>query len=123
MKYIVKEAGKKAKTVDGVIDLQTLQGYVDGLIEPVYIKGFVWYVNDEGKLKGMPPNVVLVYNGLMRDTLNGNIVITKDDGAGGDTDISDKEAKDILAMLNDPDMYVMQEGADGFDVLPCVELD
>ena len=77
--------------------LEDLQGYVDGLIEPVYLDRagtVIGWVNEEGKLLGLPVNEAAT--GIARrahaiaplDVIVGSMVVAgADPGTGEDADL------------------------------------
>lgn len=61
MRILYKEPGKAPRTMVIAQDLGIMQQLVDGYIEPIRISDkTVLIVNEEGKLKGMDPNFILV---------------------------------------------------------------
>lgn len=102
--------------VYGLADLQKL---VKGTItcadwvmsEP---PGIVFYMNDEGKLNGMPPNRAVfadrdgrrwdgtpIHAGDVIDILHGPLVCVGDDGEGGDADLTDEQLEAVMSRFGE----------------------
>jgi Domain of unknown function (DUF3846) len=97
-------------------DLTTLQMLVDGSVEAVYgyreIDGTVsdqpritFYLNDEGKLRGLPPNPLATAlwwhfnpSAVHADFLVGPVIVTGYDPAGHDTDVPEDVIDTIVAL-------------------------
>lgn len=123
MKYITKKVGEPAKVNEcRSMTLDILQEAVEGLIEPVYISKYIVYVNDEGKLIGKDPNIILTKSGEPVDTLHGDVLITKSDGEGGDTSLDNDDINHCMAMLNHPMMYGVNDAGGRLYILPTIEL-
>lgn len=67
--------------------LENLQEAVGGYIDMLNLfdDDVDIILNDEGKLIGLPPNKILMYNGKVIDMLSGNLLITGVDKNTGDT--------------------------------------
>ena len=59
MKVLVIEPHKKPYEKDVDHTLESLQGIVGGLIEPIYLDDAASVVNEEGKINGLPFNRAL----------------------------------------------------------------
>ena len=59
MKVLVIEPHKKPYEKDVDHTLESLQGIVGGLIEPIYLDDAAIIVNEEGKINGLPFNRAL----------------------------------------------------------------
>jgi Domain of unknown function (DUF3846) len=99
-------------------DLTTLQTLVDGSIEAVYgyreIDGtmsdqprITFYLNDEGKLRGLQPNPLATalwchYNpsAVNVDFLVGPVIVTGYDPAGHDTDVPEDVIDTFVALAH-----------------------
>ena len=99
-------------------DLTTLRTLVDGSIEAVYgyrqIDGTVpdqpritFYLKDEGKLRGLPPNPLATalwwhYNpsAIHNDFLVGPVIVTGYDPAGHDTDVPEDVIDTFVAIAH-----------------------
>lgn len=76
IRVIVKEPGDVGEVREIQNDLWTLQGIVGGYIEVVPLKNGVYaVVNEEGKLRGMKPNIPCENNVLV-----GTVVLAGIDG-------------------------------------------
>ena len=60
MKVLVVEPHKKPYEKDVEHTLESLQGIVGGLIEPIYFDDSAIIVNEEGKINGLPFNRALL---------------------------------------------------------------
>lgn len=108
IRVIVKEPGHKSTVKEMVVDLKSLQGIVDGMIEIVpmpNLDGVDIVLNEEGKLLGLDPNIHLPeYD----DIAVGNIVVCGfEEETGGHRSLTDDEVKKAQAFLEKND-------ADGF---------
>jgi hypothetical protein len=119
IRVIVKEPGHKSTVKEMVVDLKSLQGIVEGMIEIVplpNLDGVDMVLNEEGKLLGLAPNVFLPeYD----DLVVGNIVVCGfDEETGGHRSLTDDEVKKAQAFLEKND-------ADGFtgDVLDFIRVE
>ena len=122
MRVLLREPGKVTKIKDIKGDLESLQSEIGGYIEFVYLKdlydkGILVIVDDEGKLKGLDPNIAMVDDrGIVKDLLCGNVLFTGSvittDGLSCDT-LSDKQI-DYLnkSIFNDSikDKYSSKDG-------------
>lgn len=83
---------------DAAIPLKTLQEVVGGYIELVGINRteFVIVINEEGKLQGLPPNLLatMLYN-CRFDTIVGNVAIVKEGMVHGEPDLVGLEDDEV----------------------------
>lgn len=119
IRVIVKEPGHKSTVKEMVVDLKSLQGIVEGMIEIVplpNLDGVDIVLNEEGKLLELAPNIHLPeYN----DLVVGNIVVCGfDEETGGHRSLTDDEVKKAQAFLEKND-------ADGFtgDILDFIRVE
>ena len=76
--------------------------------------GIVFYMNDEGKLNGMPPNRAVfadhdghrwdgtpIHAGDVLDIPHGPLVCVGDDGEGGDADLTDEQVEAIMSRFGE----------------------
>ena len=75
IKIIYKEVGKKAKELEVKNDLNELQKLVEGYIQVVPYKDVLLVCNEEGKIRGLKPNINLGY-----DIIVGNCFIVGEKG-------------------------------------------
>lgn len=88
----------------GLLDLKSLkndykvfQNFVEGYFETIPLfKNFVLVVNEEGKLKGLEPSIVLSLNDEVIDVLVGNCFFTKVEGE----DFVSLDINDVDLLLN-----------------------
>lgn len=81
--------------------LETWQKIVDGYIEIIRLpvdEDICIILNEEGKLLGLEPNILLPE---YQDMLMGNIVFAADNGKGGFKDLSDKQIATVLNYIDD----------------------
>ena len=109
LKVVVKEPFKNAEVREIKAGLETLQGLVDGLIEAVtpddfcYEHNIVTYVNDEGKLYHLLPNL-RVWDGA--DFLVGTCVFVKADEEGSDISMTDEEIQHVLKLCRETAFHI-----------------
>lgn len=96
-----------------VLDLDTpiassytvLSGAVGGMIEAVDIRGFGMYVNEEGKIYGLPENKIATdlfdqTYGVGRDIIVGDVVITGGvDDEGEEVGLTPEQVENLLGDL------------------------
>lgn len=94
MKVIYKEVGKKAKAIEIKHTLEEMQKLVGGYIESVHYKDNLFLIcNEEGKLEGLPVNVVF---GM--DYIAGNFFIVADDGTDF-VSVEDYQIQEVIEEL------------------------
>lgn len=89
------EVGKEPKVIEVEDSLKSYQNLVGGWIESVSLsEGVALILNEEGKLKHLPPNKGL-YNsdGRIIDVLVGNLFICRVDDDGDFADFKDEDIK------------------------------
>ena len=79
--------------IDRKNSLETLQDLVGGLIETTVYKGHDCYVNSDGKILGLEPNLVNEYH----DILVGPVVFVKFDEDWEETDVDFTEVLSLFA--------------------------
>ena len=76
MKVMIKRAGKNPEVVEIVDDLKTYQEIVGGHIEVFpFWEGILCICNEEGKLKGLPPNFR-----CCNDIICGDVIFVSEQG-------------------------------------------
>ena len=100
IRVLVKEPKGELKEKVIKDDFKDFMGLVDGYIEPVYVeeiykdRGITIYVNDSGRLNGLPFNInVPTYGGLL-----GTIVFSKVNGMGDGITLSDEDIEFIKSL-------------------------
>lgn len=80
MRAVYKQPCHVPEVIDVPNELRPLQKLVGGYIEVVRLTdGFILICNEEGKLKGLEPNIFLI-SGTNVDEVVGPILIVKDAG-------------------------------------------
>jgi hypothetical protein len=102
MKVIFKKPNQKAEILNIKNDYKELQKLVSGHLDHVLIaKDVGIYVNDEGLINELEPNMVLWDNELnVVEVLVGNIVIVQHK-AEYDVSLSEKNIEKYMKMLED----------------------
>lgn len=98
--------GKSQVVFDEIIDgsLQTLQKKVGGLIELVRLSpGIDMYINEEGKLSGLPINVIATqlyqhYRKVKNDYIVGDVILAGSRN-GGVVSLSDSRRKELTRVI------------------------
>lgn len=109
IKVVVKEPFKTAQVREVEPKLITFQGLVDGCIEAVtpddycYEHHIAAYINDEGKLYHLFPNLRL-FDG--KDYIAGTCVFTKADDEGADISMSEEEIRHILQLCRETEYHL-----------------
>ena len=75
IKVLIKDPGLPARFLTIPNDLKTLQGIVDGYIEIVTVDDICVVCNEEGKIRGMQPNITFGGHDFV-----GTIVMTGPEG-------------------------------------------
>jgi hypothetical protein len=99
---VVKEITMIRKKVDEEPEIvklpnkyETLRDAVGGFIEAVYCENkVILWVNEEGKLIGLPTN--FMFNGM---SIEGDVLFTADNGRGGNKDLNDTQIRYIMGMF------------------------
>lgn len=88
--------------------LENLQAAVGGLIEAINVRGWrdgrcitIW-VNEEGKLKSLPPNFAIIRkdDDELLDIVMGDIIITSADEEGNTVGLTDEELQVLKVYFN-----------------------
>lgn len=97
-RVVVKEPNKEAKIIKIDMSLATLQEIVDGWIEYVYPyeADIAVICNEEGKLRGLEPNIMTERYGI----LYGTIIVCERTGK----DLGKKLAEEYVKILNDAEV-------------------
>lgn len=117
IRVLVKEPGKEAELREMPNTLKALQSAVGGYIETVtFAEDCTLVVNEEGKLKGLPPNFL-----FFGDVIAGTAVLVGVDGEEF-CSLTDEQVQSIKIIL--PGMWNRcQKGKPGEPVVSdCVEL-
>lgn len=89
-------ADAKVLIVDATNTLESLQALVGGMIEGIsVVAGVDGYINEEGKILGMPPNVKIPY-----DMICGPIVFTRTDDEGETVSVEDGDLEKVQKWLD-----------------------
>ena len=90
-------------------DLHAMQAAVGGLIEASKLRGnAVLISNEEGKINDLPGNRRMD-NG---DIIAGNFFIAGDNGRGGYTDLTDKQAAEYQSRFEKPEQFTPEQVQD-----------
>ena len=102
-KVMIKRVGENPEIVEvEKITLEYMQKQVKGFIEIPYLsdalnaRRIYIVINEEGKLEGMEPNMLLLGDGFdVIDVIVGDILFVAHDGEGGTIGLSDEQIKDL----------------------------
>lgn len=102
-KVMIKRVGENPEIVEvEKITLEYMQKQVKGFIEIPYLSDALnarridIVINEEGKLEGMEPNMLLLGDGFdVIDVIVGDILFVAHDGEGGTIGLSDEQIKDL----------------------------
>lgn len=125
MRIMIKEVGKTPEIKEyESLTLEDMQNIVGGYIEHITVTDDVdMWINDEGKLLGLPTNLFLAYNGKVYDSIQGDVFFSSHDDEGGTVGLSEENEKVVwkmyerLMMCHDP----FVEGG-RVDLFPVLEL-
>lgn len=99
IKVVVKQPYKKAEITEVENSLESFQKIVGGHIEfvpSVFQYPIGIYCNEEGKLEGLPPNIVLPHG----DFAAGTIVVISTDLYGNTIGLTESQAERCAELLN-----------------------
>lgn len=99
-KILVKKVGGELEPgeFDGLEDMQKIVG---GHIECVQLPHDIdLWLNEEGKLEGLPANIALFHNGEVVDIIVGDVFFASHDDEGDSTSLNDIQKKWIEQRLN-----------------------
>lgn len=99
IRVVVKEPNEMAEILEVEDSLKSFQKLVGGLIESVrsvFPEPFSIYINEEGKLLELTPNIVLPYG----DWVAGTVVVLAHTEDGGNQSLSEEEAGKIATIVN-----------------------
>lgn len=88
-KAFIRKPGDTAWSPATINSYSDINAAVGGYIEsaPIAPSKFTLYINEEGKLKSLPPNAFWLYEGEAWDVIVGTMVLMgPPDGEGEDTD-------------------------------------
>lgn len=99
IKVVVKEPQKPAEVREIPNTLEAKQAIVGGWIQGIFVpplgEEFMLLLNEEGKLIGLPPNLV-----VPGDILVGSVFIEKVGDEGESVGLTDEEAERAIQFLN-----------------------
>ena len=96
IEVLAYRVGKKAKTVSINNDLTSLQEFVGGYIEAHTIApGITVICNEEGRLKGLPPNRIVSGVGL----IVGDFLVCRNSSAGNTLSLTEKQMKTVYSYI------------------------
>lgn len=112
MKFMVYKDGilKVAKADDSYNFLRdTVEGYIERV--PLDSLGEIdMWCNEEGKLIGLDPSIVLMHKNRAYDVVVGNVVFTRHDGEGETISLTDKDIEFIKKKFDDDGKIVTGYG-------------
>ena len=98
IRVIVKKPGEPAEVREIENSLEAFQAIVGGRLEAVYLGDSLhMYIDDEGKLKGSEPNILLMMRYGRIDMICGPLIIFRADVEGNEIDLS---LSDTVRMQN-----------------------
>ena len=97
MKVIYKKPGEAPEIREVENDLKPLQELVGGYIETIPINGITMIINEEGKLKGLPVNFLMVGNGYAQ-AIVGPVIFCRSEGFDF-TSLQDEDIEMIQEVL------------------------
>lgn len=97
MKILYKSPGMAPEVKEIENDLKVLQELVGGYIETVRFNGITMIINEEGKLKGLPVNFLMVGNGCAQ-AIVGPVIFCRSEGVDF-TSLKDEDIEMIQEVL------------------------
>lgn len=95
MTAIIKETGKPMEIKEVPNAYETLKDAVGGWIEAVYLdKGVILWVNEEGKLIGLPHNFT-----VGQISIEGNVIFTGSTSGGENKSLTEDQIKYVKSLL------------------------
>lgn len=97
VRCIIKKPGEWAQVREIENTAKAFQGIIGGYLESVYLgENIHMYMDEEGKLKGLRPNLLISSGGDI-DIICGTVIIVRADLEGEEVDLS---LSDIVAAKN-----------------------
>lgn len=106
IRVVVKEPGKKAEVRMVENELEALQKIVGGYLERIASPEtgmedrILGYVNEEGNLTALPPNIEVRLQGIEPTLLRGTLFLSKCDAHGEELGLTEQEAEKYKALLD-----------------------
>lgn len=99
MVIVVKKAGYAPEIIKtNEISLELMQKLVGGLIDRFYIgEGIDMWLNDEGKLLGLEPNMLLLDEDGIADLVVGDVFFASSDEEGNTIGLNSDQLEDLTA--------------------------
>jgi len=109
MRIVTKKVNLPA-VVENVekLELEDMQSLVGGYIEHLDCGGLDLWLNEEGKLHGLAPNLVAFYGKEARDVIVGDVFFTAHDNDGETIGLTDEEIDNVFKRLGS--MMIMHDG-------------
>jgi hypothetical protein len=107
-----KAPGERAEARTIPDTLPAMQGLVAGYLEALPFAGYDLWLNEEGKLKGMAPNIVLLEQ---QDIAVGPVFVARSNANGDTVSLRPDENPAVLAKL---DQFALTPGQDFGWLLP-----
>ena len=85
IKVLIKDPGLPARFLTIPNDLKTLQGIVDGYIEIVTVDDICVVCNEEGRIRGMQPNITFGGYDIVMTGHDGDELTSFPYGLGGES--------------------------------------
>lgn len=79
--------------------LKAKQDYVGGYIQNICLEDIDFIMNDEGKIKRLPPNRAIIMDNKVVDIICGNILCVRHDDKGNYIDILESDKETIESIL------------------------
>ena len=106
-KIIAVRVGEEPTVEDMSVSYENIRAFVDGYIECLRITDRIClWLNEEGKLIGLEPNIILLLNGKPYDYVCGNAFFCSVNDSGDSVGLSDEE----IEIINDRLRVGMSDG-------------
>ena len=100
MRIMIKEVGHAPRVEDIELDLAEMQDIVGGYIECLSITDRVdMWLNEEGKLIGLPLNMLISHKGELVDTIQGDVFFASHDGEGETVSLTEEDERVVLGLM------------------------
>lgn len=99
MRIMIKEVGHAPRVEERELSLADMQELVGGYIECLSISDRVdMWLNEEGKLIGLPLNMLISHKGELVDTIQGDVFFAAHDGDGETVSLTEEDENVVWSM-------------------------
>lgn len=121
MKIVTKKVNMPAKVEEfDSLTLEDMQSLVGGYVECIDCGGIDLWLNEEGKLHNLPPNLITYYGDKAEDVVVGDVFFASFDEEGRTVGLTDEQIEDIYKRLGS--MAIMHIGNGEFVLAQTIDM-